>query len=357
MSKRRNRRPSSSPTPPVLATQQPGGAMEAFTFGEPVPVLSQREVFDYLEAMHNGRWYEPPLSLNGLARVYRAGVHHASAIQVKRNILRSCFVPHPKLGLTAFTGLALDFLIFGNGYLQAVQNRIGGVLRYDHLRAKYCRRGLDLDTYWWIAQPGKEQELPAGRVGHVMECDINQEIYGIPDYVGGLNSTLLNESATLFRRRYYENGSHAGFIMHITDPVQKEDDIAKLREALRQSKGPGNFRNLLLYTPGGSKDGVKLIPVAEVAAKDDFLSIKNVSRDDQLATHRVPPQLMGVMPNSTGGFGNVTEAAQVFDVNEIDSLKAGLLQFNEWAGEEIIRFNPYKLAAGAEPAAQGDPLR
>ncbi|MGL6052563.1 MAG: phage portal protein, partial [Aeromonas salmonicida] len=88
MSKRRNRRPSSSPTPPVLATQQPGGAMEAFTFGEPVPVLSQREVFDYLEAMHNGRWYEPPLSLNGLARVYRAGVHHASAIQVKRNILR-----------------------------------------------------------------------------------------------------------------------------------------------------------------------------------------------------------------------------------------------------------------------------
>ena len=88
--------------------------------------------------------------------------------------------------------------------------------------------------------------------------------------------------------------------------------------------------------------------MAEVAAKDDFLSIKNVSRDDQLATHRVPPQLMGVMPNSTGGFGNVTEAAQVFDVNEIDSLKAGLLQFNEWAGEEIIRFNPYKLAAGTE---------
>mgnify|MGYP002146871237 FL=1 len=224
-----------------------------------------------------------------------------------------------------------------------MQNRLGGVLRYDHLRAKYTRRALDLDTYWWIAQPGQEQALPAGRVGHVMESDINQEIYGIPDYVGGLNSTLLNESATLFRRRYYENGSHAGFIMHITDPTQNEQDIKDLKEALRQSKGPGNFRNLLLYTPGGSKDGVKLIPVAEVAAKDDFLSIKNVSRDDQLATHRVPPQLMGVMPNSTGGFGNVTEAAQVFDINEIDSIKASLLALNDWAGEEVIRFNPYKL--------------
>ncbi|MDX7924548.1 capsid portal protein, partial [Aeromonas media] len=68
-------------------------------------------------------------------------------------ILRSCFIPHPKLSLAVFTGLVLDYLIFGNGYLQAVQNRLGGVLRYDHLRAKYTRRALDLNQYWWIAQP------------------------------------------------------------------------------------------------------------------------------------------------------------------------------------------------------------
>ncbi|MBZ6064691.1 phage portal protein [Aeromonas schubertii] len=355
MSKRRQRR---RPVAAPLSMSSPATSVaEAFTFGDPVPVLSQREVFDYLEAMHNGRWYEPPLSLQGLARVYRAGVHHASAVQVKRNILRSCFIPHRHLSQSAFTGLALDFLIFGNGYLQAVHNRIGGVLRYDHLRAKYTRRGVEMDRYWWIAQPGQELALPPGRVGHVMESDINQEIYGIPDYVGGLNSTLLNESATLFRRKYYENGSHAGFIMHITDAVQNEADITKLKEALRQSKGPGNFRNLLLYTPNGSKDGVRLIPVAEVAAKDDFLSIKTVSRDDQLAMHRVPPQLMGVMPNSTGGFGDVTKAAQVFDVNEVDSLKAGLLELNDWAGDEIIRFDPYKLAASIEQASHGDLLR
>lgn len=34
---------------------------EAFSFGDPMPVLSQREVFDYMEAMHNGKYYEPPL--------------------------------------------------------------------------------------------------------------------------------------------------------------------------------------------------------------------------------------------------------------------------------------------------------
>ncbi|KAB7672847.1 phage portal protein [Plesiomonas shigelloides] len=351
MTKHRRHR-SNKPSAPAEMKSDTAKA-EVFTFGDPVPVLSQREVFDYLEAMHNGRWYEPPLSLNGLSRVYRAGVHHSSAIQVKRNILRSCFIAHPLLSTRDFTGLALDYLIFGNCYLQQVKNRLGGVMRYDHMRAKHTRRGVNLDSYWWVAKYGQETELAPGSVGHAMEIDINQEIYGIPDYVGGLNSILLNESATLFRRRYYENGSHAGFILYMTDPAAKEEDIENLKTALRNSKGPGNFRNLLMYAPNGKKDGLQLMPVAEVAAKDEFLSIKNVSRDDQLSTHRVPPQLMGVMPNNTGGFGDVTKAARVFDVNEIDTLKASLLELNEWAGDEIIRFNPYRLAEATEQVASG----
>jgi len=42
-----------------------------------------------------------------------------------------------------------------------------------------------------------------------------------------------------------------------------------------------------------------------VAAKNEFLKIKNESRDDMLATHRGPPQMMGIVPNNTGGFDYV----------------------------------------------------
>lgn len=329
-------------TTEVATTTQPSA--EAFTFGEPMPVLSQREIFDYLESMNNGKWYEPPLSLDGLAKVYRAAVHHGSAIQVKRNILRSCFIPHPKLSLAEFTGIAMDYLIFGNGYIEQVKNVLNKPMRYQRAAAKFCRRGIQPGQFWWVPSFVDCTEFNAGSIFQVMEADISQEIYGIPDYVASMNSSLLNESATLFRRRYYENGSHAGFIMYMTDTLQKEDDINKLRKALKDSKGPGNFRNLLMYSPGGSKDGIKIIPIAEVAAKDEFLSIKNVSRDDQLAAHRVPPQLMGVMPDNVGGFGDAEKAAQVFDCNEMESLRATFRTINDWAGEEIIRFKPYALA-------------
>ncbi|MCI3211911.1 hypothetical protein GPV34_15620, partial [Pseudomonas aeruginosa] len=81
-----------------------------------------------------------------------------------------------------------------------------------------------------------------------------------------------------------------------------------------------------------------LIPVSEVAAKDEFGSIKNISRDDQLAGLRVYPQLMGVVPQNAGGFGSISDAATVWASLELEPMQARLQQVNELIGEEVIRF-------------------
>lgn len=82
---------------------------------------------------------------------------------------------------------------------------------------------------------------------------------------------------------------------------------------------------------------------SEVTSKDEFLNIKNVSRDDMLAAHRVLPQMMGIIPQNTGGFGDVEKAAKVFVRNELIPLQAKMKQLNDWCGEEVIQFDPYKL--------------
>lgn len=130
-------------------------------------------------------------------------------------------------------------------------------------------------------------------------------------------------------------------ILYATDPFQNQTDIDALRDALRNSKGPGNFRNLFLYAPGGKKDGLQLIPIAEVAAKDEFLAMKSISRDDVLAAHRVPPQLLGIIPNNAGGFGSIDQAAAVFDAQEITPLCATFSDINTRTGTEIVRFADY----------------
>ncbi len=325
----------------TAAAPQPG--IEAFTFGDPVPVLDGREILDYLECWQNGRWYEPPLSLDGLAKSTRASVYLQSGIGFKRNMLERTFIPHKLLSRAAFGQFALDWLWCGNAYLEKRRNMLGQALGLLPPLAKYMRVGTEPGEYFQVRGWKDEHEFERGTVLHLREADINQEIYGLPEWLAALQSALLNESATLFRRKYYQNGSHAGFILYMTDAAQNEKDVDAMRTALKNSKGPGNFRNLFMYAPNGTKDGLKLIPVSEVAAKDEFMNIKNVSRDDLLAALRIPPQLMGIVPQNAGGFGSLREAAEVWAINELEPIQARLQQVNDWLGEEVIRFKPFEL--------------
>ena len=116
-----------------------------------------------------------------------------------------------------------------------------------------------------------------------------------------------------------------------------------------------------MRAPNGKKDGIQLIPVSEVTAKDEFFNIKNVTRDDLLAAHRVPPQLMGIVPSNTGGIGAADTAAAVFGANEIQLLQRRFAQLNDWVGDEVMRFNPYSIithrageATGIHCTGEGD---
>ena len=284
-----------------------------------------------------------------MAKLFRATSHHTSALIVKRNILTSDYIPHPLLSRHEFNALALNLLTFANCYVHVKRNRFGGIVGLGSRPALNMRRGLDLVSYY---QLGYDQinnfKFESQDMIHIFETDIGQEIYGIPNYLSSVNAILLNEAATLFRRRYYKNGAHAGFILHMTDALQTQQDVDDLEDSLENSKGAGNFKNLLIYTPGGTKDGVKVIPLAEVAAKDEFYNIKIASRDDQLAGHRIPPQLIGVVPQNAGGFGDIEKAAKVFYYNEIVFYQNLLKQVNERLGVEVIKFKNYELLSTSE---------
>lgn len=163
---------------------------EAFSFGDPIPVLDRRELLDYVECVQMDRWYEPPVSFDGLARTYRAAVHHSSPIAVKRDILSSTYIPHRLLSQQAFSRFVQDYLVFGNAYQEKRTNRLGGVLSLEPALAKYTRRGVDLDTYWFVQYGLTTQpyEFTRGNVFHLMEPDINQEIYGLPGYLSAIPS-------------------------------------------------------------------------------------------------------------------------------------------------------------------------
>jgi len=328
-----------------------------FSFGEPESVLDRQMMFDMFHVYRNGRWFEPPISQVGLGRAYRMASHHQSAILLKRNLLAQSFVPSKLFSRAEFRAWVLDYLVFGNGYVQEVENVFGAPLALLHTPAAWTRVGIEDGVFWFIepAQTMIQTVAPlAGRVFHLREPDPLQEIYGMPEYLSSLQSGLLNENATLFRRRYYLNGMHAGFILYVSEEGFTNEDSAKMKEQMKMARGPGNFRNMFLHIPKGKKDGVQILPISEIAAKDEFLHIKEVTRDDMLSAHRVPPQLLGIVPKSSAGFGNVIDCARTFYHMEIVPLQSVLLEVNDALGFEAVAFMEPKDIALLAPTAPSE---
>lgn len=325
-----------------------GGGVRSFSFGDPEPVMSRRELIDHIECHHNGRYYHTPIPMGALTRAANVSPHHSSAIEYKLLQLVKDFIPHPLLDRFTFEGWARDYLVLANGYLEQIDNRLGRPMKLKRALAKYTRRGV-VDGEFFYLNAGhlglqREHAFAPGSMHQLMRPGLDQEIYGVPEYLSALQSAFLNEAAVLFRRRYYLNGSHSGFIMYVSEEKLADIDADKIEEALMKTKGVGNFRNLFLHIPGGKEKGVQLIHPGEAAAKDEFLGVKGTTRDDVLAAHRVPPVLIGVMPQNAGGLGDPQKAAEVFYWAEIVPLQQRFLQLNDWMGQEVVRFEKRELA-------------
>ena len=57
----------------------------------------------------------------------------------------------------------------------------------------------------------------------------------------------------------------------------------------------------------------------------------------------MPPPLMGIVPNNTGGFGSIEAASKVFVKNELAPLQSRFAELKEWIGEEVVTFEDYEL--------------
>lgn len=210
----------------------------------------------------------------------------------------------------------LDYMVFGDAFFYRNTNAFGQVLELEHLPAINMR--VKVGGGFRMLQPdNKYIDFEQEEIEHVMDYDVEQSIYGIPDYLGGLQALLLNEAATLFRRRYYSNGAHAGYIFYTNDPDLTEADEDNLREQISSSKGVGNFRSMFVNIPNGKENAIQIIPVGDFQAKDELEKVKNITRNDVIAAWRMNPALAGIIPENSGGFGDIEKIDRVYTSNEI----------------------------------------
>lgn len=312
------------------------GETNNFSLGDAESVMVNRNILGGF-VWSNDKYYVPPHNPKILASLKHASPHHESALNFVIAQVIKDFIPNDILSRVEFRKFISDFRVLGNGYFEGLYSRTGKLLKLRASPAVYTRVGKNDGEFWFVDDKFNETKFQ-NPICHLKEHDLLQEVYGVPIYMAALQSILLNESATIFRRRYYINGAHAGFIFYLNDATMTNADAEAIKAKIQGSKGVGNFKNLFLHIPGGKPESIKIIPIAEATAKDIFAEIKNVSAKDIMTSHRTPPQLLGQVPETSGGFGDFIRATDGHYANEIEPIQITLSEVNDFFGQEIIKF-------------------
>ncbi|RTP98375.1 phage portal protein [Enterobacter sp. WCHEn045836] len=310
MSKRRKRSRKKSPA----TTQNLSLARSSvITFGEPEPLLTTGTDYYKIWYDNEAEHWRLPIDRVALSQLVNMNAQHGGIMYARRNMFTSSYLggglDHDQIEAGIF-----DYLLCGDLAILKVRNCFGVVVDLYPLPSLYVRRRKSGDFV--VLQEGEPLIYSEDDIIFIRSHDPLQQVYGLPDYIGGIHSALLNSEATIFRRRYYHNGAHMGFILYTNDPnitAEVEEEIKKKIEA---SKGVGNFSNLYVNIPRGNPEGVKLINIGETSAKDEFSNVKNISAQDVLTAHRFPAGIAGIIPQNAAGLGDPIKTESTYRKNE-----------------------------------------
>lgn len=270
--------------------------------------------------------YLPPINRYALAKLPHQNAQHGGILHSRTNMVSAGYLGGALLSRMDMRALSLNLIQFGDVGLLKVRNGFGQVVRLHVLSSLYlrCKKG---GGYSYLMRKSlydsvqDHYEYAENDIIFIKLYDPMQQIYGSPDYVGGIQSALLNSDATIFRRRYFSNGAHMGFILYSTDPDLSEEMEEAIAEKISESKGVGNFKSMFVNIANGHPDGLKVIPIGDTGTKDEFANIKNIAAQDVLTAHRFPPGLGGIIPTNTGGLGDPLKYRETYQRDEVEPLQ------------------------------------
>ncbi|MGF1842470.1 phage portal protein [Vibrio clamense] len=304
------------PTQDTLAKESNHDESIMFSFGSPEVMDRDFTNYDYNELFYNDQddYWEPPLDRTGLNKLTRANAYHGSILMARRNMISGRFV---KGGMQKQQVQAAvhDYLEFGDTALLKLRNYLGKVVGLWPVPTMYIRKRKNGD-FAFLGRENKQRTYKQKDIIFIKQYDPVQQVYGGPDYLGCVQSALLSQDSTTFRRRYYKNGLHMGFIFYATDPNLSKEDEDDLKTKMASSRGVGNFRSMFINIPGGNEKGIQLIPVGDIATKDEYEKIKNVTAQEVITGHRFPVELAAIIPNG-GTRGDPIKFDYVYSKNEV----------------------------------------
>jgi len=271
-------------------------------------------------------YYVPPIPFERLIRLLKTNPQHGTLPTFRANVMAKYMLPNPIVSREALINVVTDDGVTGNGFFQVIRNRGRGIVRLTHLPAIRIRKTVNEHQYCYLVtdQPTDIQDriivLNPHEVLHAKQYDPNQNIYGIPHWIGAMQSILLGEDVRIFPRLFFKNGGTTGDILATSGLFSTEQDVVE--KAIYETKGGNRFKRILLQFPRGEIDkNIKSIPYSSNAEKIDYSKLANLCATDVLEAWRIRPELAGMVPEGAQGTGDLEKIRWLYYINEIQPLQ------------------------------------
>jgi PBSX family phage portal protein len=262
-----------------------------------------------LDQVHG--FYTTPFDMQGLSRLLRVNGHHGRLPKWKAGLMLRYMQPNNLISYGTLNNAAIDLSALGNCYFEIIRNGMGEVLGLKHHPAINMRR-MPNNRYCFLQRDPLNpwnfdiKVFPKGKIIHLFEYSPETQIYGVPYWIGALQSIIMGEESRISVRKMFKNGSHRTNVLAVSG-LAKEQNI-ELESKLDEKKGIGNLGTIFLSFPANSSKKLdELVKVIEVCdlSKIDFVKLMNQSASDILEAWGIPPELAGMLPEMAAGSGDL----------------------------------------------------
>lgn len=288
-------------------------------WGDPETALdaSRMELLYGATLVNNGQYYEPSLPFEGLARLRRVNPHHSPLPEFVASWVVRYLKPHPLIKRAELKKMLIDLETMANGFLLRLTNAAGKTTELLYQPTINTRRAADPTRYGFLTPNSREFVLFYGLdVVHVMQHDSLQQVYGVPYWIGAMQSVLLGEDVRVFPRLFFKNGGSTGDMIVTSGlfPTEQEG----VSKVVGNIKGAGRFlRMLFQFSRGKIDEMIKVIPYSTGAEKIDYSKLATLSSDDVLDAWGIRAELVGMTPDTPGGSGDMDKLKQMFHESAI----------------------------------------
>lgn len=267
---------------------------------------------DSMEAYHL-----PSIPFDRLSKLLRANPHHGALPSFKARKVASYMKPNALISRQTLIRAVTDYEATGNGFFKGDYNQAGKVSKINYLATINTRRlTTERLQYCWLRSQKEPLKFNPREVVHIMQHDPFQQIYGVPYWIGGLQSVLLGEDVRVYMRMFFKNGGSTGDIVATSGLSGPAQEVVE--ETMDGPTGDGRFKRLLLQFPRGEIDKMfKVLPYSTGSEKIDYSKLAAMTATDILEAWRIPPELAGMRPEGVGGSGDLDKIKQMYFENEI----------------------------------------